>query len=846
MASNISRRRFLAGTGAAGAMVALGSVSARAATPTSGVSAAEGAPRSRQLRETGSLQRRWLSIGGSRIVVNPLNFNATVTPVQYNTGPEMPLHVGYYCSDTAFNIRSVLSTYRRTASGSGQAIVSFADDFSSLSASWTGDAWVKRQIVDDALRLMIESGGTAWGVTYQSLTIDVDKTPYVEITVTAATGSWSLKVNDGTLATDIVLQGDTKQVGTFSYDLRAATGWSGSKTFQLRIFAIGVGEPVDIDSVRVLGATAVLAGASTSDNAWLPHELEFAGTYPGGAVLQAADFMYDPDTIARIINARELTNWVFAGAGNPSVDGNVLTVSTNEYSYAIATSAQMLDVAYFASQVDLTAWLNPSATPVPNGLWAAEVTLRPETVVAVGFATKAEGAAAAADRARTAVVGDRAAATLRRRELEWDRTLARVPRPREFALSGVPDHGVTADQVRHSYYVGWVFAAANSLPPMPEVGFHYPQMPAGKPSLWVFGAPGAKATAAWDSLFGQQFIAYLDPDLAWDCFEGLMSLVGQDGSLNGESLPSRKAQTAMVLYQISGDKDRLRHIYPALKRLLDWEAQHLYWIPPGATGDPDSRDSDFVAELLIDMAYARDAATILGIPADAKQWDKQRTDLYSQFLQWFWPTPTTQPSEYFEVTTGKRDPGAAIWTSTSLHLDLLPAGPYLTSLEQRFLAGYDPDGVFCSFVYAKYPDLSYTIYGLLERGMREQAEVLVNAAARDVTRANMFSENYLEHDFPTPFGVRPSLFGDCTIIDMVWLKNGYRMDAGLPAFVRIADTGGGIDGLRIRGKTLNIALDPAADTIRLSGSLVNATAACQRISAPLGQTVPLPTGCATG
>ncbi|HVX45164.1 MAG TPA: hypothetical protein VHC49_14840 [Mycobacteriales bacterium] len=834
MATDLTRRRFLAGTGAAGILATVG---AHGLTPAAAATPRTPAPRSADLRETDARQRRWLSIGRSRLVLNPLDFNSTLTPLQYTASPEMPLHLGYYCSDTAVNLRSVISTYRRIAPGSGQVVTSFSDDFDTLSPDWIGDSWVERTIVDGTLQLTVTEGGTAWAVTYQWVTIDLDATPYVEITVPSATGNWGLKVNDGTQSVDIALQGDTTQVGTFTYDIAAATGWSGTKKFQLRIFAIGVGQPVQVDQIRILGSQAVIAGAATSQNAWTPHQLEFTGDYPDHSSCAATDFCYDTDTVARIMHPDRSSGWVLVGhnSGTAAWNSGVLTVTAQQYSYAVATTARVRDVAFFSSLADLRAWLNPSSEPIANGYWALEVDAGSRAVIGIGLATAKEGAAVAVRRSRAPLPGTRADEALVRRENEWDQLLARVPRPHDFSLTSVPLNGVTADQVRHTYYAAWVFAVANSLPPMPEAGYDYPQLPAGKPSLWVFGAEGAKASAAWESFLGQQFMAYVDPELAWDAFEGLMSLVGADGSLNGESLPSRKAQTAAVLYHLTGDTARLRKVYPALKRLLEWESEHLYWIPPGSTGDPDSRDADFVTELLIDMAYARDAATVLGLTDDATAWDRQRASLYQESLPWFWPTPTTQPSEYYEVTTGERDPGAAIWMSTALHLDLLPEGDYLTSLEQRFLAGYDPNGTFCSFVYAKYPDLSYTVYGLLERGMREEAEVMVNAAARDVTRARMFAENYLEHDFPTPFGVRPSLFGDCTIIDMIWIKNGYRMDGGYPQFVRLTDSAGGIDGLRIQGRRLDVALDPRRGDVVVSGSLAQA-----RIPAPLGTTVRLP------
>ncbi|HVX43426.1 MAG TPA: hypothetical protein VHC49_06060, partial [Mycobacteriales bacterium] len=146
MAIDLTRRRFLAGTGAAGILATVGTGGSAPATATTPAATPTAAPRSADLRETDALQRRWLSLSRSRLVLNPLDFNSTLTPLQYTAGPDMPLHLGYYCSDTAASLRSVISTYRRIAPGSGQVVTSFSDDFDTLSPEWIGDSWVERTI----------------------------------------------------------------------------------------------------------------------------------------------------------------------------------------------------------------------------------------------------------------------------------------------------------------------------------------------------------------------------------------------------------------------------------------------------------------------------------------------------------------------------------------------------------------------------------------------------------------------------------------------------------------------------------------------------------------------------
>ncbi len=63
---------------------------------------------------------------------------------------------------------------------------------------------------------------------------------------------------------------------------------------------------------------------------------------------------------------------------------------------------------------------------------------------------------------------------------------------------------------------------------------------------------------------------YVMPDVAWDAYIGMMSLVDEEGMLAGESLPSEKAHTAYVLYNLTGDSDKLNIVYDNIARYLKW------------------------------------------------------------------------------------------------------------------------------------------------------------------------------------------------------------------------------------------------------------------------------------
>jgi hypothetical protein len=85
----------------------------------------------------------------------------------------------------------------------------------------------------------------------KSVDLDFDREPVLEIAVASSQQAWALKVNDGTLPSDDLIQSDTGQTGRFTYDLRAATGWSGKKRMDLILFEIGPGKTVEVSSIDV-------------------------------------------------------------------------------------------------------------------------------------------------------------------------------------------------------------------------------------------------------------------------------------------------------------------------------------------------------------------------------------------------------------------------------------------------------------------------------------------------------------------------------------------------------------------------------------------------------------------
>lgn len=536
-------------------------------------------------------------------------------------------------------------------------------------------------------------------------------------------------------------------------------------------------------------------------------------------------------------------------------DARVLSVATDAYAYAVALPDESAeDPAYYPRLVEFLSETGAVDVPGSEGYWAVELTAASDgpIPIAVGFATSQEGTNVAVQRAAMALRRGDWAMRRDMQETFWTSYLQdQVPHPDVFDLvavpAGCPREGcpdVTSDQVQGTYYKAWVFAATNVLPPMPEVDFPYPQLAAGKPSMWAFGAPQASASATWESMLQIQFYGYADPAVAWDAFRGLLSLVEETGALAGEVLPTRAAQTAMVLHNVDGDQRKLRDIYPSLKRHLLWKKDNPRWIH-GDHDNPYEKDADFVVSVLIDMKYARHLADILQIEEDVEFWESQRREYFNEYLAWFWETPDSEPVEYYYTDTGARNSGGTLWITSGLHLDLWDeeSERQLEGLKRRFTSEFKPEEPFGNFADPKYSDISYTVYGLLDQGMRDEALQLANVAIRDTTRANMFAEVYFEWEFPEPRGVRPSFFGAGYAMDMVMMNNGYRMDQGWPHLVRLHSGEGGMSNLRLHGRTLNLRIQPDSGTVRLDGSFVRVTLDCREQTVAVGETMPVPLDC---
>ncbi len=544
------------------------------------------------------------------------------------------------------------------------------------------------------------------------------------------------------------------------------------------------------------------AVASDFATEWLPYQLPFSATYSDGSGYVGEDFFYNLYTLVRRIrfdNQGKDSKYYLAGKFQGFIKkvDNALIVNNNYINYAIR----------FNGDFDLA--------KTRDGIWYVEIDAAKfpgrELVVSVAFADRGESDSLLLARS-LAPLNDDLSKVLADNEKFWDDQMAKFPCPKNYTFDIVDPMGVTPQELQKTYYKAWVFLVMNLLMEDPDI-YPYPQLCNGKPSLWDEGAEEAPFTAAWESFFAIQYYAFIDPDVAWDVFKGLMSLVQPDGMLGGESLPSRKAQTAIILYELTGDKESLAEVYPALDRYLNWRMKITHWVYRNLIPVSEyNKDAEFAFSALVDMEHMVTIADILGYKDDARAWRTKHADFLKKCYTWFWPTPDSFPNQNYNIQTGKSSAGNVLWTASGMYIDGLDKR-HFNSLYKRFNETFDIDKPFLGMPVPKYPDLSYTVYGLIKHGYNHQAQQMIEVNLRDIVRARAsFAEQYVGANF-RPDGVRPAMFGASVIIDFVMLLNGYKYDRGIPQGVVFQKTPRGVDNILYRDHYFSINVDPAKEEI---------------------------------
>ncbi|MGY5343576.1 S-layer homology domain-containing protein [Paenibacillus glucanolyticus] len=118
------------------------------------------------------------------------------------------------------------------------------EDFTDVS-DWT-DLRYGKITATDGIGLISVDGppGRAFGYAGIPVTYNLTDLPILRLKIDSLDegAMWALKLHTkaGQGSGDIKIQGDTNETGEFSFDLRKATGWSGEKSFIIKLFPIGV------------------------------------------------------------------------------------------------------------------------------------------------------------------------------------------------------------------------------------------------------------------------------------------------------------------------------------------------------------------------------------------------------------------------------------------------------------------------------------------------------------------------------------------------------------------------------------------------------------------------------
>ncbi|GAA2235608.1 hypothetical protein GCM10010401_04370 [Rarobacter faecitabidus] len=728
--------------------------------------------------------------------------------------------------------------------------------------------------------IALGSSGDAWGAaTTQISGLNVDTYPLLSLKASSGTGEWAVKVNSG--SGDIPLQVDTASHGVFTYNLRALTGWTGSKNFTLKVFQVGHNTSTRFDRIAIhSGGSSSVFEANNVDYAWTPASVTMRGTYDNITVDTEDYFSTGQiDGLVRKISATGDGDLAVGGVlehSNPAYDAATRTITVTG-PYASRSVALPLDseVRFYGGLQSFKNGDPGTAAPTSSsGYWSAALPADgTDRYIGIAWAVAGESDAATQSRTAARASRDEQASGIAHWTQHWNEYLGSVPALEDYSINRVADGGVQSDRMRVFYFYAWINLEMNVLPATPETGNLYAQVGTGKPSLWMHGTPGTKNVASWDSLLGMQQLVYTNPSASWDSFIGMMKSVKMDGpaptdtngvdakgGLKGESLPSRKAQTAWILYSVTGDEAKLQSIFDELHAHLIWESHNLRWIF-GSNDATDERDSEFVASLIYDLKFAVRIADLLGHNDLSAQYTSLITSLTRDYEDWFFPTtqdgagkvwptvqkvfletsrtsipehPETEGQPYRDQKGRWVRQGLSYYTTTALVADELGAN-FKAKVLQRHEWDYDDNRQLAGLgrIRVKAPDVQLITYGLLDAGafgdytrqdLLDQANVLVNSFNRDMVIAKWFAEVYHETGNGAvgghikASGVRPSLFGISNFIDFMLISNGYRLDEGTPTFLRLEGATGGVSGLTHRNQKFGFDID--GTTIRLSGAAV--------------------------
>lgn len=418
------------------------------------------------------------------------------------------------------------------------------------------------------------------------------------------------------------------------------------------------------NSNSILTVDGVSLNENSITSAWYPHKLERGGEFPSKGSINLFDFMIDTNTIARIIDTSAVTGDNFEitikDSSKDSKDfinaNNLISSWDDKNNVVIKTDALFDDwnqnLYYTAMKVvalNEDGSINHEQTKLiknptfSNGSGKYEIPSSIKKVgLTIGYATREEGIEKAIERANYSVNNNIINGYSKTKEY-WNNTLKKAPLPTNWGVDdkNIKDFDtVTDEKHRVLYYAGWVHNLVNILPATPETGYAFTQQALGKPSRQVGGAAMTPANNSWEGLLQIQNLMYIDPSASWSAMEGFMTMVDANGYLDGEVLPVRMAQTLWMVHSISPDTARLKALYPALKRHLQYKISDPRWIY-GNEKTQNEIDQEYITSWLNDVVYMIDICKALGgdYAKDVKYWEAEYDKALNNYTDWFFSNP---------------------------------------------------------------------------------------------------------------------------------------------------------------------------------------------------------------
>lgn len=554
------------------------------------------------------------------------------------------------------------------------------------------------------------------------------------------------------------------------------------------------------------------------ETAWYPYKLTADAVYEEGK-LHMDEFFADKDTFIRMIEVSDAADaklQMKSTIDGVTKNGNDLLVEQGDYWFVckiLKLNEEGEVIGQYEPQVSEDKWSVEITFDSDSAKLAFSLTMLPKNVDGNSAASVQE----LAD--KTLAEGTNLNLVLENVKQFWDETLGKVPAPQNFGVEGNQKNGdITSEDHRRAFYAAWAFRLQNIVEPTPENGYDYYQVTLGMASAWNSGAASAPNSCSWESMFDIQQLSYIEPDIAWDAMRGFIYNIDENGILDGECLPSQKAHTVWVCYlnmlnsypeKEAELKEELEQLYPHLHNYLLWRAENPRWIH-GDNDFPNEKDISFVTQWYSDVNYAIQIAEVIGKDEDIAVYNEKKAELAENSRAWFFdaydPNQPDSLENRIQAFCFINEDGTLehSWPGSSHDAQSRDALTYVyeamtvdfpKDLTDKLVHSYlaytagKEDEPLLGFESYKYGDGCYTAYGLQERE-KQYPELegkwveYVDAVLCNAIKNTEFGEVIRIYEDTTMMeGVQPSSFSASAIIDYTYMKNGLRLDMGIPVAI---------------------------------------------------------------